>query len=69
MRGLIRLAGIIDERGFVLKLQKLEGMDDPRVNDAVMTAVSKWTFLPAQRGLELMDVDMVMEIPLALKAQ
>lgn len=69
MAGIVRLSGMVDENGFVRSIRKIDGMEDPRVNDAVLTAVSKWTFMPATRGFERMDIDVVMEIPLSLKAQ
>lgn len=69
MSGIVRLSGMVDENGFVRSIRKIDGMEDPRVNDAVLTAVSKWTFMPATRGMERMDIDVVMEIPLSLKAQ
>lgn len=67
LKGLIRLAAVVGADGFVTDVRVLGGPDD-HVNQFMAAAVASWTFLPALRGGERIAVDVLLDIPLALRA-
>jgi TonB family protein len=68
IQGVVRIAGVVGKDGFVSALRLVEGPDD-RVNKALLTAAEKWTFLPALRGQDRIEVDVMFDIPVALKVK
>lgn len=67
LKGLIRLAAVVGADGFVTDVRVLGGPDD-QVNEMMAAAVASWTFVPALRGGERIAVDVLLDIPLALRA-
>lgn len=66
IQGTVRLAAVVGKDGFLSAIRLLEGPDD-HVNKALLTAAERWTFLPALRGQERIEVDVLIDVPVALK--
>jgi hypothetical protein len=66
LKGQIRLAAVVGADGFVTEIRVIGGPDD-QVNQLMADAVGSWTFLPAMRGGERIAVDVLFDIPLALR--
>jgi outer membrane biosynthesis protein TonB len=66
LKGQIRLAAVVGADGFVTEIRVMGGPDD-QVNQLMADALASWTFLPALRGGERIAVDVLFDIPLALR--
>lgn len=66
LKGQIRVAAVVGADGFVTEIRILGGPDD-QVNQLMAEAIGSWTFLPAMRGGERIAVDVLFDIPLALR--
>lgn len=65
IEGTVRLAFVIGHDGKVYDIEKVKGID-PRLDHSAMEALQKWTFTPAEREGQPIDVDAVVEIPFRL---
>ena len=59
LSGMIRSDGVVDHVALIRSL-------DQRLDQAAISALSKWKFHPAWRGGVPVDVDMVVRIPFRL---
>lgn len=65
IKGSLRLAAVIGANGFLSGLRVVDTPDD-RLNQPLLDAAARWTFLPALRGATRIAVDALFEIPLTL---
>jgi len=66
LKGPIRLAAIIGRDGFLSGLKLLDSPDD-QLGALFLNAAQRWTFLPALRGAERIEVDTLIEIPIQIR--
>ena len=65
VEGTVRLAFVIAHDGHVYGVETVKGIDD-RLDQSAVQALQKWTFEPAQRNGQAIDVDALVEIPFRL---
>ena len=65
VEGKVQLLCVIRQTGHVDHVELVRGIDD-RLDRSAMEALAKWEFLPASRGGEPVDVDVMVEIPFRL---
>ncbi len=65
VEGKVQLLCIIGQTGHVEHVELVRGIDE-RLNRSAMEALAKWEFVPASRGGEPVDVDVMVEIPFHL---